>query len=77
MTGFHLAVAASILIAGVLLGVLIVMCIGIRREDRKKSLTKDTDSHLERGVRRLNGAHTRGYGLRTIAADDDSYDEAA
>jgi len=78
MTGFYLAAAAALVIAGAVIGVLIVVCLGIHREERKGSLTKDTDSRIDRGVRRLNGAGFRGYGLRVSSSDDDdSYDEAA
>jgi hypothetical protein len=82
MTGFYLAAAAALVIAGAVIGVLIVVSLGIRREERRGSLTKDTDSRVDRGVRRLNGVGSRGYGLRVISNDDyhyhdDSYDEAA
>jgi hypothetical protein len=79
MIGFYLAAAAALVIAGAVLGVLIVMGLGIRREERNGSLTKDTDSRMDRGVRRLNGATSRGYVLRVVPDDDedDYYDEAA
>jgi hypothetical protein len=80
MTGTYLVAAAALVIAGVVIGVLIVICLGIHREERRKSLTKRTDSRMDRGVRRLNGAGSRGYGLRVMSNDDyddDSYDEAA
>jgi hypothetical protein len=84
MTGY-MAAAAALLIGGVVIGVLIVICLGIHREERRGSLTKGSDSRMDRGVRRLNGAGSRGYWLRAVPDDDsddgdsydDSYDQAA
>jgi hypothetical protein len=88
MIGTYLAAAAALVIAGVVVGVLIVICLGIHREERRGSLTKESDSAMDRGVRRLNGAGSRGYWLRVVPNDDvltydasnyddDSYDQAA
>ena len=83
MTGTYLAVAAALVIAGIVTGVFIVICLGIRREERRGSLTKQSDNRMDRGVRRLNGAGSRGYYLRVVPNDDDSnydddsYDQAA
>jgi hypothetical protein len=87
MTGTYLTAAAALVIAGIVIGVLIVICLGIHHEERRGSLTKETDSRMNRGVRRLNGAGSRGYWLRVVANDDDSnyaddsyddsYDQAA
>lgn len=83
MAGTYLTAAAALVIAGVVIGVLIVICLGIHREERRGSLTKQSDSRMDRGVRRLNGAGSRGYYLRVVSDDDDdsnyddSYDQAA
>ena len=86
MTGIYLTAAAALVIAGVVIGVLTVICLGIHREERRGSLTKQSDSRMDRGVRRLNGAGSRGYWLRVVSNDDDpnygdsyddSYDQAA
>jgi hypothetical protein len=74
MTGY-LAAAAALVIAGVVIGVLIVICLGIHREERRGSLTKESDSRLDRGVRRLNGAGARGHWLRVVSDDDSDYDD--
>ena len=73
MIGTYLAAAAALVIGGIVVGVLIVICLGIHREERRGSLTKGSDSRMDRGVRRLNGAGSRGYWLRAVP-DDDSYD---
>ena len=84
MTVTYLTAAAALVIAGIVTGVLIVICLGIHREERRGSLTKQSDSRMDRGVRRLNGAGSRGYYLRVVPNDDDdsnydddSYDQAA
>ena len=83
MAGTYLTAAAALVIAGVVIGVLIVICLGIHREERRGSLTRQIDSRMDRGVRRLNGAGSRGYYLRVVPNDDDSnydddsYDQAA
>ena len=84
MAGTYLTAAAALVIAGVVIGVLIVICLGIHREERRGSLTRQSDNRMDRGVRRLNGAGSRGYYLRVVPNDDDdsnydddSYDQAA
>ena len=84
MAGTYLTAAAALVIAGVVIGVLIVICLGIHREEHRASLTKQSDSRMDRGVRRLNGAGSRGYYLRVVPNDDDdsnydddSYEQAA
>ena len=83
MAGTYLTAAAALVIAGVVIGVLIVICLGIHREERRGSLTRQSDNRVDRGVRRLNGAGSRGYYLRVVPNDDDSnydddsYDQAA
>ena len=72
MAAIYLTAAAALVIAGVVIGVLIVICLGIHREERRGSLTKQSDSRMDRGVRRLNGAGSRGYYLRVVPNDDDS-----
>jgi hypothetical protein len=84
MAGTYLTAGLALVIAGVVIGVLSVICLGIRREERRGSLTKQADNRMDRGVRRLNGAGSRGYYLRVVPNDDDdsnydddSYDQAA
>ena len=72
MAGTYLTAAAALVIAGIVIGVLIVICLGIHREERRGSLTKQSGNRMDRGVRRLNGAGSRGYYLRVVPDDDDS-----
>ena len=75
MIGTYLAAAAALVIGGIVVGVLIVICLGIHREERRGSLTKQSDSAMDRGVRRLNGAGSRGYWLQVPNDDEPSYDQ--
>jgi hypothetical protein len=76
VAGTYLTAAAALVIAGVVIGVLIVIGLGIHHEERRGSLTKQADSRMDRGVRRLNGAGSRGYYLRVVSEYDDSnYDD--
>jgi len=77
MFGTYLAAAAALVIGGIVVGVLIVISLGIHREERRRSLTRQSDSAMDRGVRRLNGAGSRGYWLRVVPNDDElSYDNS-
>jgi hypothetical protein len=60
--GIYLS-ATALLIAGVALGVLAVVSLGIRREERDLSLTSDITDRAVRGARRLNGLYTREPGV--------------
>jgi hypothetical protein len=63
-----LAVATQITLVfgvGVMAGVIAMVALAIRKEDRLGSLTQPSPSAATRGARRLNGV-----GLRTIAPRD-------
>ena len=51
--------------AGVLAGVIAIVAMAIRREDRLRSLTRQPPGAAARGARRLNGV-----GLRNITPPD-------
>jgi hypothetical protein len=55
--------AVILVIAGAAIGIVAVISLGIRREDRNLSLTSDTAGRVARGTRRLNGVYTRGPGI--------------
>ena len=58
-----LTVAGVLVIAGAALGIIAVMSLGIRREERNLSLTRDATGRIARGTRRLNGVYTREAGI--------------
>jgi hypothetical protein len=54
---------AVLVIAGAVIGILTVVSVGIRREERAFSLTSEIPDRVARGARRMNGLYTRGPGL--------------
>jgi hypothetical protein len=56
-------VALAMVMAGAAIGVLAVVSLGIRREERDLSLTSDITARAARGARRLNGLYTREPGV--------------
>jgi hypothetical protein len=76
MIVFYLATAAALVMTGIATGIFTVICLGIHHSERHGGLTRDTDSRMDRGVRQLTGAHSRGYEQRW-ASGGDSYDQAA
>ena len=52
---------ALVFVAGVMAGVIIMVAMAIRKEDRQQSLTRQPPGAAARGARRLNGV-----GLRDI-----------
>lgn len=63
MSGLEAAVAIFLLIAffgGVVIGVVVIVSIASRREDRMFSLTGDAPDAVCRGARRFTGVWTRG-----------------
>jgi hypothetical protein len=63
MSGLEAAVAIFLLIAfigGVIIGVVVIVSIASRREDRLFSLTGEAPDAVCRGARRFTGVWTRG-----------------
>ena len=63
MSGIGVAVAIFLLIAfigGVVLGVIVIVSIASKREDRLYSLTREAPDTMCRGARLLVGVGTRG-----------------
>ena len=63
MIGTYVFAAVALVITGAVIGVLAVVTLGIHREERASSLTRDTTDRTIRGARRVNGAYTRGLAL--------------
>lgn len=67
MIGIILYTVASLL-AGAVIGVMAVVALGIRREERDSTLTGGTTDRLSLGTRQLTGASVR---LPNSPRDDD------
>jgi hypothetical protein len=55
----YMALVASLLVAGAIAGVLIVLAVGIHREEKAYSLTVTNPSRLVSAARAANGVYTR------------------
>ncbi len=56
----YVFVAIALVVTGVVLGVLVVVVLGIRRDDRRGGFPADTNGRVTRGVRRVTtGAPAR------------------
>lgn len=51
--------AVALMTIGVVIGVIAVVSLGIRREERELTLTSDPEDRMVRGARRLTGLYTR------------------
>jgi hypothetical protein len=68
----YVVVAATLVIIGAVVGGIAVVSLGIRREEREMTLTDDITDRAARGVRRVNGVYTRGYGSAPRTGDTHS-----
>jgi hypothetical protein len=60
MIGVPVAVAIAVFLSGVMVGVLALVAVAIRREERRFSLVGDAPDRLSRNARRLTGVGRRG-----------------
>ena len=60
MAGTVVAVAVALTLAGVAAGVIAVVALAVRREDRWYSLPEDAPNLMSKTARRLNGVGRRG-----------------
>lgn len=81
MSGIGVAVAIFLLIAfigGVVLGVIVIVSIASKREDRLYSLTGEAPDAVCRGARWLTGAGTRGgWPVDPVPGQDDGAGQEA
>jgi hypothetical protein len=59
MTGTDLFVALALLLAGVGIGILVMICLGVRRDDQPGGFPAHTDDPAARAARRVIGVTTR------------------
>jgi hypothetical protein len=64
MAGIGITVIIALFLGGVVTGVIVVVALAVRREDRSYSLAGDAPSRLSRSARRLNG-----FGRRDLDAE--------
>ena len=59
MTGTYIFAAIALVAAGAVLGILAVVALGIRRDDRRGRFPARADGRVARGARRVTGVGTR------------------
>ncbi len=62
MAGVGVSVFIALFLGGVVTGVIVVVALAVRREDRSYSLAGDAPNRMSRSARRLNGFGRRGLG---------------
>jgi hypothetical protein len=59
MGGVVVAVAVAVFLGGVVMGVIAVIAIAVRREDRRYTLAVEAPDRMSRNTRRLTGVRRR------------------
>jgi hypothetical protein len=59
MFGTYVFAAIALVAAGVVIGVIAMVSLGIHREERQFTLTGGTQDRVTRGARRLTGLYSR------------------
>jgi len=65
--GMYVSAATALLAAGVAIGVIVVVCLGIKRDDRPGRFPADAHDRIARATRRMTGVGTRGIELAANA----------
>ena len=60
MAGIVATVTVALFLSGVVTGVIVVVALAIRREDRRYSLVREAPDRMSRSARRLTGVGRRG-----------------
>jgi hypothetical protein len=60
VTGTYIFAAIALVTAGAMIGVLAVVALGIRRDDRRGAFPARANGRVARGARRVTGVGTRG-----------------
>jgi hypothetical protein len=63
MIGAYALIAVAVFAAGAVIGLIMVVSLGIHREERDFSLTSDRRDRVTRSARRLTGASSRVTGV--------------
>jgi hypothetical protein len=68
VTGTYIFAAIALVTAGAVIGVLAVVALGIRRDDRRGGFPARAHGRVARGARRVTGVGTRGPELAAQAS---------
>ncbi|MBV9207647.1 MAG: hypothetical protein JO037_20105 [Actinobacteria bacterium] len=59
MTGMYVSAAIALLGAGVMIGILVMVCLGIKRDDRPGGFPAAAHGRVARAARRMTGTGIR------------------
>ena len=59
MTGMYVSAAIALVVAGAAIGILVMVCLGIRRDDRPGGFPADANDRIARASRKMTGAGAR------------------
>jgi hypothetical protein len=59
VTGIYVSAAIALVVAGVGIGILVMVCLGIKRDDRPGGFPVDADDRIARAARKMTGAGSR------------------
>jgi hypothetical protein len=59
MIAMYVSAATALVLAGAAIGVIMMVCLGIRRDDRPGGFPADANDRTARAARKMTGAGTR------------------
>ncbi len=59
MIGMYVSAAIALVVAGTAIGILVMVCLGIKRDDRPGGFPADADDRIARASRKMTGAGAR------------------
>ena len=59
MIAMYVSAATALVLAGAAIGILVMVCLGIKRDDRPSGFPADAHDRTERAARKMTGAGTR------------------
>ena len=68
MPGMYVSAAIALVVAGAAIGILVMVCLGIKRYDRPGGFTADTNDRIARAARNMTGAGPRSPELAAKAS---------
>ena len=70
VTGMYVYAAAALLAAGMVIGILVMVCLGIKRDDRPGGFPADAHDRMARATRKITGAGARSTELAASRRHD-------
>jgi hypothetical protein len=68
MIGMYVSAAAALVLAGAAIGIIVMVCLGIKRDDRPGGFPADANDRITRAARKMTGAGVRSPELAAKAS---------